>query len=109
MPWESRSGRRYYYLNRRDERGRSVKEYLGTGPRAQAAARRDADTRATQEADSRAEVQLRRDLVPLDSQTDELVRVTDTLTRSVLQACGFHQPAGIWRKRRHGRQEESTG
>ncbi|MBL8797204.1 MAG: hypothetical protein JNM56_25100 [Planctomycetia bacterium] len=45
MSWEHRNGRLYYTRSRR-QAGRIVREYIGTGPVAEAAAQADAQRRA---------------------------------------------------------------
>src|SRR6185369_16859844 len=44
MPWETRSGHRYYYRVQR-KNGRLIKEYFGRGVAAEAAAQVDAEAR----------------------------------------------------------------
>jgi hypothetical protein len=51
MAWETRGakGVTYYYRSRRDANGRVVKEYLGRGEKARAAAKADCERRAQKE------------------------------------------------------------
>ncbi len=45
MAWETRNGRGRYFYRTRRIKGRVVKEYVGTGPAAEAAALEDAQAR----------------------------------------------------------------
>jgi hypothetical protein len=96
MAWETRSTGRYYYRSvKRD--GRVVKEYLGVGEAAQAAA---AEIEARRQ---------RREAVQNDVQNQKVVeqpsldldQVTDILLRASLLAAGFYRPdRHAWRCRR---------
>jgi hypothetical protein len=102
MGWERRagsSGRYYTRTIRRD--GHVHREYVGTGPAAEAAAADDARRRAERMA---ARTQLQ-SLMAQDQDADAAVAAFDAaveaLMRGALVAAGFHQHArGAWRRRR---------
>lgn len=101
MGWEARKKRLYYYEARR-ENGRVVKQYIGTGPLAEAiAALRAMDrgrkimVRAARGGGpaTRARKTTRRVAWLLD--------VGERLVRAWLTAAGYHRPGrGVWRKKR---------
>src|SRR4051812_33802742 len=94
MSWESRPRGGRYYTRSRRVNGRVVREYLGTGPRAEAAAARDRARRRLAQAHRDARRALDADLGLLDA-------VAILLARADLVAAGYHQHArGQWRKRR---------
>jgi hypothetical protein len=101
MAWETRrNGRRYYYRVRRVN-GRVVREYVGTGPAAEAAAALDSAHRqlkqlgrAERAAKDAADRELEADLSLLDD-------LANLFARAALEAAGYHRHArGQWRKRR---------
>jgi len=104
MPWEDRPGGRYYYRAKKIK-GTVVKEYLGAGPTAEAAAAEDAHAREVREAQRQANHDR---LSALDLQwarpIEELNRLStlcEALVAGLLFAAGFHQHnRGDWRKRR---------
>jgi hypothetical protein len=102
MGWETRSGSsgRYYTRTRRVSDGYR-REYIGTGPAADAIAALDAQARADR---SVARDQLQA-LIARDQQADDAVaalnHAVEALARGALVAAGFHQHArGEWRRRR---------
>jgi hypothetical protein len=89
MGWEQRGKRKFFYRSRR-ENGRVVREYVGGGEEAEAAAKRDEAERA-----QRAE--LKRIGVVLDA----LRIVIDVLIEDQMIAAGYHRhDRGPWRKKR---------
>ena len=89
MGWENRRRKKFFYRARR-ENGRIVKEYMGKGEVAEAAAKRDEAERA-----QRAE--LKRIGVILDA----LRIVIDVLIEDQMIAAGYHRhDRGPWRKKR---------
>jgi hypothetical protein len=103
MAWETRrpGGPRYYTRTRRLGGGRWRREYLGTGPKAAAAASADARERAgrqAQAAERRAE-RLRQQ--ETDALLRELDQAVDVLVHAALLAGGLHKHGGEWR-RSHG-------
>jgi hypothetical protein len=99
MSWEYRPNSKYqYYYRFRKRAGRPIREYLGRGPKAQAAA-----TAVQQAKDER----VARQTHELQWQTaeDPLIEL-DTLAKlfadATLTVAGYHrQNRSIWRKRRH--------
>ncbi len=107
MPWESRNGKGRYYTRSKQINGRVFREYLGTGPRAEAAAAEDAHRRAERQAEAdvhkAAESQRREAETPLRT-LDDFARL---VLASALTAAGYRQhDRGAWRRRRHARQHE---
>jgi hypothetical protein len=102
MSWETRRpGGPRYYTRTRKVAGRWVREYLGTGPRAEAAASADARERAgrqAQRAERRAE-RLRQQ--EADALLRELDHAVDVLVHAALFVGGLHKHGGEWR-RSHG-------
>lgn len=89
MGWVKRGNRKYYYRSRRVN-GRVVKEYLGCGPEAEEAARRDA-----------AEREYRKKSAALAAVNNELKERTKLLIAATMYAAGYHRhDRGRWRKRR---------
>ena len=101
MAWESRKrGGRYYTRSRRIN-GRVVREYVGTGPMAEAVAALDAARRAERKARDDAWQKERDSLQAMDGPLDDLWTDCGFATRLVLVANGYHRhDRGEWRKRR---------
>jgi hypothetical protein len=89
--------RKYYYRYHRTKDGRVVKEYIGSGSKAQFAAdvdRQKRDERAEVRAAERREVdQINKALEPLAA----FESAFDVLLQSALLASGFHNHKGQWR------------
>jgi hypothetical protein len=102
MAWEQRrNGRVYFYSVRRDATGQVVKQYLGRGPRAIAAAAALAQRRARAEADRQAVRDEIARLEPVDRLTRELDDRARLLSEACLLARGFRRyKSGTWGKRR---------
>ncbi|HQK95755.1 MAG TPA: hypothetical protein PLD23_19815 [Armatimonadota bacterium] len=101
MSWERRSRGGHYYTRTRRENGRRVREYIGTGPLAEAIACIDEAERA-ERADRAREGQHRRELM---RSMDDMVQGVDSavweLMRDGLESLGFRQHhGGEWRRRR---------
>ena len=102
MAWEQRGSRSYYYRARRVN-GRVVKQYLGAGPIAVAAATIDLNQRAEREGARR--LGDHGDL-GADAALDEL----EAIVFRALIAAGFHRPKrGRWRRRREKAKDEGAG
>lgn len=97
MAWEQRGSRRYYYRVSRSN-GRVIKEYIGPGPDAVAAANEDAQRRAAREEDSNRASALDDELRPLDELLDRIEDSVDAIVCDVLTRNGFFQHRGSWRK-----------
>lgn len=102
MAWETRNGRGRYYTRSKKQNGRTVRTYIGTGPRAEQAAAEDEARREKRKAlaDSlRAEEQRHADAI---ASLIELGRLVDLLMKATLTQEGYHLHArGEWRRRRH--------
>jgi hypothetical protein len=112
MPWEDRPGGRYYYRAKKIK-GSVVKEYVGAGPRAEAAAAQDARAREVREAQRQA---TRDQLSALEQHWTRPMEEfnifntsCDALIACTLLAEGFHQhDRGVWRKRRESSIEQTA-
>jgi hypothetical protein len=99
MGWETRSGKRYYYRSLW-RNGTCVKEYVGTGPVAEVAARIDAVAGAERAArrtarDTRANgvATVARALAPFYALVDSVLAI-------VFAQAGYHMSRKNWRKKR---------
>lgn len=104
MAFETRrpGGTGYFYLSRRDPAtGKVVKQYLGRGARAKAAAGALA-ARRKRRADERLAVErTRAELQAVDAVMAELEAAAVTLMEAALVAAGFHRANySRWRRRR---------
>jgi hypothetical protein len=110
MAWERRGdkGARYFYRSRRTPEGKILKEYVGRGEKARAAADDLAGTQARRQVDQQAlsaEIAL---LSELDRATSDLTQGADLLLKATLSAGGFHKRNyGPWRKRRAWKQSSA--
>lgn len=109
MAWEKRrNGRLYYYRSRRNADGRVVKEYLGCGPEAVAAAKEDAARKAERMALRQEEQQQRLADLTLGHQILNVYTDAGALLEAALLAAGFHRPGRKpWRKRRSRRTKDA--
>ena len=102
MPWEQR-GQKLVYYRARKVAGRVIREYCGSGERAEAAAREDAGRRAAREAEAQAWREERAGLEAVDDKVVELAEKAEALARAGLLLAGYRRHArGQWRKRRAG-------
>lgn len=116
MAFETRKagGTRYFYLSRRDPlTGRVRKEYLGTGPKADAAAQALAACRQQRADERRAIERLGAELRSADALTAELDEAATLVMEAALLSAGFHRANySKWRKRRasdgHGGHRDAT-
>lgn len=98
MGWETRGKHQYYYRTRR-EQGRVVKQYLGRGPAAEAAAAAD-QQRAAEKRETRQAIRdMERELAPLQKQMQQLDQAVRLLIEGVFLANGYHQVRSTWRHR----------
>jgi hypothetical protein len=104
MAWEQRGSRRYYYRVSRSN-GRVIKEYIGPGPDAVAAANEDAQRRAAREEDSNRANALEDELRPLEELLDRIGDSVNAIVSDVLTTNGFLQHRGSWRK--HGKKRNA--
>jgi len=100
MAWEMRGGCGPYYTRSRRVNARVVREYIGGGQIGHIAAEFDAIRRAERIAEADARRQEITEIEELDRIADDLGRATDEAMRTVLEAAGFHQHRGEWRRKR---------
>jgi hypothetical protein len=90
-----------YYTRSRKVNGRVVREYVGSGKVAEAAAQQDAIKRQQREAERDAFREKRAEQTAFDAQMKQLDEVTDLLAGAALMAAGYRRHnRGEWRKRR---------
>jgi hypothetical protein len=100
VAWEERRGNRYYYQSERDEGGRVVKRYVGTGEIAELIAHADETRRRAREAErARGREELER-LEVLAAPVLELHEAAEVLGRAHLIAGGYRRYKGEWRRER---------
>ena len=107
MSWEQGPRGRKYYTRTRRVAGRCVREYLGGGPQAQAAAAADALRRAQREAQAAARRRERDRLREVDGLVLQLFEATSLVASAALVASGHHRHGGEWRAKRHGGDERT--
>jgi hypothetical protein len=106
MSWDrKRSDERRYYYRSLWLDGRTVKEYVGTGPLAELAARMDDLERQERFARQVAWFEEQERLAVPESLLNEVRLLAGLLTRATLLLRGYHRHKGEWRRRRgvHGR------
>jgi hypothetical protein len=97
MGWD----RGRYYTRSRKVNGRVVREYIGTGPAAELAARMDALERESRRLKAQETRRQQDDLDALDAKLEILCERADLVARAALLAAGFHQhKRGEWRRKR---------
>lgn len=101
MVWEERNGNRYYYQSERDEQGRVVKKYIGTGQIAELVAHAEETRRKVREDRRAKEREELERMEALAAPVLELDEVTDVLARAALLAAGYHHHRGEWRRERN--------
>jgi hypothetical protein len=102
MGWDK--GR--YYTRSRKVNGRVVREYVGTGPAGEMAARIDALDREGRQLERESRLAARVELEALDAPLEEFNDLAELLARAALVAAGFRQhKRGPWRKRRAQRDQ----
>lgn len=99
MGWERRGNGRYYYTKRRDGE-RIVSQYGGSGTIGQLMADMQALDSERQQLEQVRARQDRAAVDPAAPQLDTLAALVSTLTRAVLEANGYHQHKGQWRRKR---------
>jgi hypothetical protein len=97
MGLEIRGEKKYYYRTRRVH-GRVVKDYVGSGPEADEAAKRDEAERQKRDAAVRA---IKKKIAELDAIIAPLHEFADLVTEALFFVAGYHKPnRGPWRKKR---------
>jgi len=107
MSWEQGPRGRKYYTRTRRLGGRCVREYLGGGLEAQAAAAADALRRAERQAQAAARRQEMERLRAVDGLVLELFEAASLVASAALAASGYHKHGGEWRAKRHGGDERT--
>jgi hypothetical protein len=96
-----------YYRAVRTAEGKVVKQYLGCGERAAAAAAAVARARALRAAERQAVLDEQARLAGPEGLTSALIQVAQVALEATLLVCGFHrQNYGKWRRKRE--QEEGS-
>jgi hypothetical protein len=107
MGWEQRERGGRYYTRSYREGDRVLKEYVGAGPIAEIAAKRDEEERLRREEEGRGWRARCEELEALEEPVEELCEVSDLLARAALIAAGYHQHhRSEWRERREPKQPE---
>jgi hypothetical protein len=102
MAWEQGPRGQKYYTRTLRAGGRRVRQYLGSGPQAQAAAAADALRRAERQAQAAACRRERDRLREADGLVLELFEMANLVASAALVASGHHRHGGEWRAKRHG-------
>jgi hypothetical protein len=103
MAWETRKGRGGYYTRSKRVGGRVVREYVGTGPVAEAVAALDACERSERLAEREAWIRRREEMETTSKAVERFTADVHAVTRATLEAAGYHQHhRGEWRKRADG-------
>jgi hypothetical protein len=106
MSWEKRARGGLYYTQTRQRNGRPVRIYIGGGELGELVAAADeairkqrAQVRARRQAEEQQRRQLAATTAPLDTLCRQLVKAT-------LEAAGFYQHHGQWRRHRDATREK---
>jgi hypothetical protein len=100
-PWEKRERGGLYYTRSRKEGGRVIREYIGTGPLGELAAKTDALKRHRHVEEAKAWREECEGLEAIDKALGELYEAVEILARATLLAAGYHQHnRSEWRKKR---------
>jgi hypothetical protein len=101
MGWQERSGGRRYYTRSLRREGRVVRQYVGRGDAAEAAAAADRDRRAARDAEREASRLALSRLAEVDRQVAVLCEAAETASRAWLLLGGYQRhDRGQWRLRR---------
>jgi len=100
MAWERRERGSRYYTRSRKVAGRVVREYIGTGPTAEAIATLDALDREQRRLEAEAWREEREAVTEARQSVRELAKLVDDLTVVELERRGFHRHKGQWRRQR---------
>jgi hypothetical protein len=105
MGWEMRGSNGPYYTRSTRVNGRVVREYVGRGPGADLAARRDAERRAERRAETERWEAERARVEAADEAVVGWCNLAQALLGSALDAAGYHRhDRGQWRRRRGQKQ-----
>jgi hypothetical protein len=100
MGWERRARGGLYYTRSRREGGRVVREYVGVGLLAQRAFEIDSEKRATFRLEREVACREMREQSEVNRVVTQLERECGAVVRAVLEAVGYHEHRGQWRRRR---------
>ena len=101
MAWETRNGRGRYYTRSKRVNGRVIREYVGSGPLGEIAARLDEERRQKRQEEGDAWSRHLEELEAIEGAVDRFTRGVSDVSRSILQASGFHRHnRGEWRRKR---------
>lgn len=108
MGWKNINGRLYYYRSRR-EGDRVRTDYLGPAGHAELFSGLDAIDREEKEARREQERDERESVEREEAEVSAWFDRVEAVARAALDAAGYHQhKRGEWRRKRHGRDEQST-
>ena len=101
MAWETRGGSGRYYTRSVRHGGRVLRQYVGTGPQAEEAARADRVRRAATEAGRAATRSTIEKISAADEQVKAVFYAAEVASRAALLLAGYHRhDRGAWRRRR---------
>lgn len=106
MPWDCRaSTKNRYYTRTIRQNGKRVRQYVGRGPEAEAAARQDAQRRTQRQAGYNAARQDQAALASAEAPLKALSASLDLLTKAVLLTNGYYLTDGHWRRRHESKRK----
>src|SRR4051794_22165988 len=97
MSWERRGNRCYYYRTRRED-GRVVREYFGSGPIAEAAAKMDLLNAQLRDQFRADRMESQAELAQLDTSLEQLDKTVRGIVPAAMEAAGYRRHRGEWRK-----------
>jgi hypothetical protein len=101
MGWERRARGGRYYTRSRKVDGRVIREYVGTGPLAEAMAEIEQARRSERQAETLERRDRDKRLDAAEAPLDDFCRMTEALARGALLLAGFRRHnRGEWRKTR---------
>jgi hypothetical protein len=100
VAWEGRERGGRYYTRSRQEGGRVVREYVGTGPLAELAAEEDIARQELEESRREREREEMERLEALAAPVLEVSEAAEILARAHLVAAGYHRHKGEYRRTR---------
>lgn len=86
-----------------------MREYVGSGPVAEAAAALDAVRRCKREEQRRIHKEELTEVEAVDEMIGEVARLSDELVKAGLLRAGYHKHKGQWRRRRGTKDAQDTG
>ena len=99
MGWDKKGARAYYYRTVR-EGGKVRKVYVGQGRQAEELAREVEHRRLERQAEREARQRDQAQVLLAEQMLAELRALTEVLVRLTMDAAGYHQHKGQWRRRR---------